>query len=223
MLFLIPGIPQSSLFFYPCNITYQILLYFAILEAIMGADAVIMTTICYYRGENQAILELIEELNEPEVAQKNSKDILRTICQIHQIVTANSKTLLHCYWHVYFHKLITIILYLCTILYIFQSFNAKFVLAALVCVAIVLSQIFILCFFGQLLQNSSEAIAEALYMTKWYEMPIESQKNLLLLLTRFQRPAKIEAFGFGVISIYTFAQIIKAAASYASIAYTVLQ
>ncbi|XP_055708770.1 odorant receptor 4-like [Phlebotomus papatasi] len=222
MRFLIPGLSRSSIFFFPANIIFQVTLYFAILHVIMGSDAVIMITICYFRSENQAVVEFIEQLDESEIVQKNCNGIFRNIYEVHQTVTWNMKKLLEGYWHIYFYKLFTIILYLCTLLFIFQSVNISMMIV-LLCALIVTAQIFILCFFGQLLRNSSEAIAEALYMTKWYEMGIEDQKNLLLLLLRFQKAVKIEAFGFGTISIYTFVQIIKAAASYASIAYTIFK
>lgn len=206
MRFLIPGLSRSSIFFFPANIIFQVTLYFAILHVIMGSDAVIMITICYFRSENQAVVEFIEQLDESEIVQKNCNGIFRNIYEVHHTVTWNMKKLLEGYWHIYFYKLFTIILYLCALLFIFQSVNISMMIVIL-CALIVTAQIFILCFFGQLLRNSSEVIAEALYMTKWYEMGIEDQKNLLLLLLRFQKAVKIEAFGFGTISIYTFVQV----------------
>ncbi|XP_059612685.1 odorant receptor 67c-like [Phlebotomus argentipes] len=205
MRFLIPGIPQSSIFFYPCNIIYQICFYFAILHIVMGVDCVIMITICYFRGENMAIVELIGQLDGSDCDQEYKK-VLKMVYEIHQIVSKNIKDLLGSYWHIYFYKLITIIMYLCFVFFIFQSSHTN-IMIALLCTVIVMGEIFIICFFGQLLKSSAEDISEALYMTKWYEMDVKDQKNALLLLMRFQRPVKIEAFGFGVISIYTFVQV----------------
>ncbi|GAB0096978.1 hypothetical protein DMENIID0001_125640 [Sergentomyia squamirostris] len=219
MLFLIPGLPSDSFFFRPVSIIFQVILYFAILDMIMISDCVIMITICYYRAENLALVEIIDQLNDPE---KDASPLLCTINDIYQQITDSMKDLLVIYWHLYFHKLITIVLYLCSLLFVFQSLNTN-VLIAFICAMVVVGQIFILCFFGQLLQSSSEVLSSELYMTNWYELEQKDKRNFLLLLMRFQRPARIDTFGFGAISIYTFVQILKAAVSYASIAYTVFK
>ncbi|XP_055707062.1 odorant receptor 4-like [Phlebotomus papatasi] len=104
--------------------------------------------------------------------------------------------------------------------FFFEDFSSSMVPGTFILVAMI-TQVFILCFFSQLLENSSESIFQALYLTKWYDMDLKDQKNILLLMIIFKNSIKIDTFGFGAISIYTFVQICKAAGSYAMVMYTV--
>uniref|UniRef100_A0A7G3AF06 Putative membrane protein n=1 Tax=Lutzomyia longipalpis TaxID=7200 RepID=A0A7G3AF06_LUTLO len=183
MLFLIPGIPQDSIFLRPVNIIFQVTLYFATMGMIIISDAVIMIMIMYIQAELLSITELLSHLD---------------IEQIHL-----SKS----FWHTYFHKLLAIMMYLCFTFFTFQSINSSIILAVLIAISEVW-EVFILCYFGQIIRNASEAMSVALYMSKWYLMDVADQKNLLMLMLRFKYPFKVETFGFGVISIYTFVQVL---------------
>uniref|UniRef100_A0A3F2ZEC1 Odorant receptor n=2 Tax=Phlebotomus papatasi TaxID=29031 RepID=A0A3F2ZEC1_PHLPP len=216
MLFEIPGIPPSSIFFYPVNLVYQYVFFISLLENIMTADALIMVTIMYFRGEFCALAEFINQLGyEP-----STKDLIRIVHNTHKILLQKVKQLTSSYWHLYFHKLLAITLYLICMYFFFEDFSSSMVPGTFILVAMI-TQVFILCFFSQLLENSSESIFQALYLTKWYDMDLKDQKNILLLMIIFKNSIKIDTFGFGAISIYTFVQICKAAGSYAMVMYTV--
>ncbi|XP_059618107.1 odorant receptor 45a-like [Phlebotomus argentipes] len=217
MLFTIPGLPQESIFYYPVNVVYGTVLYFSILEYIMIADAVVMITILYFRSEFYTLAEFVTQLNDPNKASS----VLRITHETHKIALQKVKELTKSFWHLYFHKLFAIMIYLCCTLYIFQSLSASIFIAVLI-VGAMTSQIFILCFFGQVIENSSELLYKNFCMTNWYEMKLKDQKDFLMLLISIQKPVRIETFGFGNISIYTFVQICKAAGTYAAILYTVI-
>ncbi|XP_055701453.1 uncharacterized protein LOC129800810 [Phlebotomus papatasi] len=217
MLFEIPGIPPSSIFFYPVNLIYQYVVFISLLENIMTADALIMVTIMYFRGEFCALGEFINQLGD----EPSTKDLIRNLYKDHRTLLLKVRQLISSYWHLYFHKLLAITLYLICMYFVFEDFNSSMVAGTFVVVAMI-TQAFILCFFSQLLENSSESIFRALYLTKWYDMDLKEQKNVLLLMIIFKNSIKVDTFGFGEISIYTFVQICKAAGSYAMVMYTVL-
>ncbi|GAB0087918.1 hypothetical protein DMENIID0001_022840 [Sergentomyia squamirostris] len=221
MLFTIPGLPNDSIFYYPVNVIYGTVLYFAILENIMISDAVVMIMILYFRSEFYALAELVTQLHDGTSVKMKATSILRTTHETHKIALQKVKELTQTFWHLYFHKLFAIMIYLCCTLYIFQSLNASIFIAVLI-VGAMTSQIFILCFFGQVIENSSELLYQSFCMIQWYEMKLEEQKKYLLLTMSIQKSVRIETFGFGDISIYTFVQICKAAGTYAAILYTVV-
>ncbi|XP_055684848.1 odorant receptor 4-like [Lutzomyia longipalpis] len=186
----------------------------------MWSDSVIMITIMYCDAELSTINEYISQLDDAEVVRKQAPIILKSILQLHLAITEKAQLLTSSFWHIYFHKLFTITLYLCTILFIFQSADTSLIVPVIIFM-LMIAQTFILCYFGQIIRNSSEAISDTIYMTKWYEMSVGDQKDLLMLMRRFHYPINVETFGFGKISLFTFIQIFKAAVSYATILYTV--
>uniref|UniRef100_A0A3F2ZDC7 Odorant receptor n=1 Tax=Lutzomyia longipalpis TaxID=7200 RepID=A0A3F2ZDC7_LUTLO len=221
MLFTIPGLSKDNIFFYPANIFYGTFLYFSILSNITTADAVIMITVLYFKSEFNFLTDFVAQLDDYKVAKVKAEYILRVTHENHRVTLMKIKELTQFLWHLYFHKLFAIMIYLCCTLYIFQSLNSSLFIAVLI-VGAMTSQIFILCFFGQVIENCSELLYNQFYMTKWYEMKPSEQRIFLLMMMSLQKPLRISTFGFGNISIYTFVQICKAAGSYAAILYTVL-
>lgn len=206
MIFTIPGISTSHLLFRPLNIIYQIIFYFTIVECAIISDVVVLITISYVQGDFLAIIEFISRLDEDIDDKNQPRSILKILHETHKGLQQSIRILTQIYWHFYFHKLFTITLYFGGILILVQSLSEKLPLAIMVTSAMIV-QLFILCFFGQILKNSSEQLSEALYLNKWYDMPIKDQKNLLILMTNLQKIVQIETFAFGDISIYTFVQV----------------
>lgn len=68
--------------------------------------------------------------------------------------------------------------------------------------ATILSQIFMICHFGQKLINSSSDVASGVYNCGWQDMKdVKLRRSVLLLLLRAQKPERLTARGFRVISI----------------------
>uniref|UniRef100_A0A3F2ZDE7 Odorant receptor n=1 Tax=Lutzomyia longipalpis TaxID=7200 RepID=A0A3F2ZDE7_LUTLO len=174
MLFTIPGLPKESLFYYPVNVIYGTILYFSILENIMIADAVVMIMILYFKSEFYTLAELVTKLNDTTTARNEASRILRITHESHFVALVKVKEITQAFWQLYFHKLFAIMIYLCCTLYIFNSLNSSIFIAVLI-VGAMTSQIFILCFFGQVIESSSELLFNNFYMTKWYEMKLRDQ------------------------------------------------
>ncbi|GAB0087901.1 hypothetical protein DMENIID0001_022630 [Sergentomyia squamirostris] len=221
MLFTIPGLSVTSSLYKPLNIIYQVVFYFTIIETVIISDVVVMITISYIQGEYSTISDLIAYLDDSSTVP-NTKNLLEIIYENHRELLSRVKGVTKIFWHVYFHKLFTITLYFCGTLVLIQSFDGSILIGIMIIVAMVF-QLFILCYFGQILENCSQKVAMDLYLTKWYEMTKSDQSSLLIIMITMQKVVRIDTFAFGNVSIYTFVQIIKAAASYATILYTVIE
>uniref|UniRef100_A0A7G3B2R6 Odorant receptor n=1 Tax=Lutzomyia longipalpis TaxID=7200 RepID=A0A7G3B2R6_LUTLO len=209
MLFDIPGIPEESIFYYPCNFIYQFLLFFSLFELIMVSDVVIMITIACCKKEIDAISELQSTLNDEELSKNSAGTIIRRAHEAHLVLADKASMLKMFFWHIYFYKLFSILLYLCTMSVGLQGLNGIFPYGAAISVFVMMLEAFLLCYFGQTLKDSSEKMSDAIYMSKWYEMNVKDQKNLVIIMIRLQHQVQVETFGFGTISIYTFVQVSK--------------
>ncbi|GAB0098021.1 hypothetical protein DMENIID0001_137110 [Sergentomyia squamirostris] len=219
MLFLIPGISPGSIFFYPTNIIFQVFLYIATVGMVVISATAILIIIMYIQAELRAIGNLLRQLDDEEVILVQGSKIIRIAHEEHKDAIDNFQEATKFLWHSYFYKLFSNMMYICFTFFIFKDIDMTFIVAGWV-VASCLFLVCLLCFFGQMLGDDSEAMASALYMSKWYLMSVKDQKNLLILMIRFNRPFLVKTFGFGTISVNTIVQICKAAVYYAAILYT---
>ncbi|KAM3958423.1 odorant receptor 4-like [Aphomia sociella] len=77
-----------------------------------------------------------------------------------------------------------------------------------------LSQISLLCFFGDLLVKSSTALTVAVYNSTWYETDHYTRKCVLLILMRTQKPCKLTAAKFADLNLTAFTTILSRSWSY---------
>ena len=69
-------------------------------------------------------------------------------------------------------------------------------------------QIWLFCYFGHKLIDSSFAIADGIYDQDWMDLDDnEFKKNVVLIILRAQRPMRLTAMGFADISLETFATV----------------
>uniref|UniRef100_A0A1B0GLL6 Odorant receptor n=1 Tax=Lutzomyia longipalpis TaxID=7200 RepID=A0A1B0GLL6_LUTLO len=217
MYYIIPGIPSDSILFYPCNLPIQYITYFSLIGMVFGSDVILIIMFIFCDAELKAAIHLISLTNNPQNSPKNTIT-LKTINESHLKIIKIAEKLSKFCWQIYFHKFFTIIVYFCLVLIMIQSDDVP-LLIPLLGTLMTISEVFILCYFGQTLQDRSQNLPRALYTTNWYDWTLGDQKTLLFLIMIFQRPIKLETFGFGIVSIYTFVQICKASASYATILY----
>ncbi|XP_045501412.1 odorant receptor 13a-like [Colias croceus] len=85
----------------------------------------------------------------------------------------------------------------------------------------VLLQILMISVFGENIIRESRKIGESAYLCKWYTMDKKSKKTILLLMLRSNKPQKLTAYKFSVISYESFTKIISTSWSYFTILKTV--
>ncbi|XP_043681046.1 odorant receptor 4-like isoform X1 [Vespula pensylvanica] len=76
---------------------------------------------------------------------------------------------------------------------------------------------FILCFAGEYLSSKSTIIGRKAYDTNWYELKPNESRYILFLILRAQKKLTITVGKFLDLSLESFASILKASASYASV------
>ncbi|XP_045467047.1 odorant receptor 49b-like [Harmonia axyridis] len=72
-----------------------------------------------------------------------------------------------------------------------------------------LIQLFILYWYGQKLLDENESISNAIYMSKWYCEDIKSQRLILLLMQRSQKPLGLMIGPIGIVQLEKFLMILK--------------
>ncbi|XP_044271235.1 odorant receptor 85b-like [Tribolium madens] len=73
---------------------------------------------------------------------------------------------------------------------------------------------FICCHAGQAVLSESLTVPQAALNSKWYEAPLKSQKELLLLLVRSQKAFNLQATPVGIMSFDLFITLLKTSYSY---------
>nr|QRF70990.1 odorant receptor [Semiothisa cinerearia] len=90
-------------------------------------------------------------------------------------------------------------------------------LALLFCV--LLTQVFLYCYFGNLVEFESRSINDSLYLSDWASLSPSFRRLLLVAMTRWSQPIRPQVCGIIPLSLTTFVQILKS--SYTL--YTVLE
>ncbi|XP_061705407.1 odorant receptor 67c-like [Cydia pomonella] len=72
-----------------------------------------------------------------------------------------------------------------------------------------LTQIFLLCYFGDMLMKSSMEISDAIYNSAWYQADQRTKRNVLLVLTKSRRPCKLTAARFADVNLTAFTTILS--------------
>ncbi|RZC36662.1 7tm 6 domain containing protein, partial [Asbolus verrucosus] len=81
------------------------------------------------------------------------------------------------------------------------SINA---VSSLLCVFIVLGEIYFYCYYGTMLLEENNSLTNAIYMGNWYEYNAKSRKSLITLMERSKRPMIITAGKLLDLSLETF-------------------
>ncbi|XP_044762587.1 uncharacterized protein LOC123319744 isoform X2 [Coccinella septempunctata] len=77
------------------------------------------------------------------------------------------------------------------------------------CVAFLLFQLFILYWYGQILIDESQSISNAIYMSNWYCENVKSQRLILMIMLRSQRPLGLKIGPIGVVHLGICLKILK--------------
>ncbi|CAG9135047.1 unnamed protein product [Plutella xylostella] len=84
------------------------------------------------------------------------------------------------------------------------------------------SQIFLICLFGDLIMNSSREVADGIYNCKWYATTPKIRRSILFYLVRSQKPCKLTAINFADVNLISFTTILSRSWSYFALLRTVM-
>lgn len=80
---------------------------------------------------------------------------------------------------------------------------------------LMLCQIFLLCYLGNLLETSSLKLCRSIYATKWYETADKrALHGIKMMLNQAQTPCQIKAWKFTALNYETFMKVLNATYSY---------
>ncbi|GAB0100769.1 hypothetical protein DMENIID0001_168560 [Sergentomyia squamirostris] len=86
----------------------------------------------------------------------------------------------------------------------------------LICMLFVLD-FFAFCVFGEFIHSKTEQIFTALYITRWYEMSLEDQMILLMMMKNTITPFTLMAAGMYNINMASFLEVMKLSFTYSAI------
>ncbi|XP_055704829.1 uncharacterized protein LOC129802775 [Phlebotomus papatasi] len=213
-------LPQDHYLFFPVNLVYGILSFIGLFEVTATLDTYFIVILSYFVGELSAIKEIIQYLDRSEIVATQCQEILLFIHEAHREVLHYIGVLRKIYWHLNIHLIFTGFFYICILLFMTRFYQAT--IATYFAAMSATIQLFSICLFGQILRNRTEAVGEALYQTRWYEMGLKEQKALLIIMSHSQEPVGLVAGGIMDISLSTFAIVMRTAISYGAILYTVI-
>nr|AIT69876.1 olfactory receptor 11 [Ctenopseustis herana] len=99
--------------------------------------------------------------------------------------------------------------------------DVAFVLSFLTFLLMSLLQIFLLCFFGDMIMTSSMDVSHAIYNSKWYTAKASTAKQLFLVQIRAQKPCKLTASSYADVNLRAFMRILSTAWSYFALLKTI--
>ncbi|XP_050357344.1 odorant receptor 4-like [Nymphalis io] len=99
-------------------------------------------------------------------------------------------------------------LFCCAVIEKWNEFNYK-----IFCLTSIL-QIWMLCWYGQQLLDTSTGVADALYNCGWYMASKGMKKSVLIMMQRSQSEVYVTTYGFSIVSLDSYATILKTSWSY---------
>ncbi|XP_063382315.1 putative odorant receptor 92a [Cydia fagiglandana] len=92
--------------------------------------------------------------------------------------------------------------------------NTGFMLAFLSFLMMTLMQIYLLCFYGDMIMTSSMEVSNAVYNSKWYTVNAKAARHLYVVQMRARKPSKLTAYSYADVNLNSFTKILSTAWSY---------
>lgn len=70
---------------------------------------------------------------------------------------------------------------------------------------------------GDYLKVQMEEVAQSVYQSGWYDLPVKVTKNIVFIMMWNQLPIKLQAGNFIVVDLGTYMSILKTSISYLSV------
>ncbi|GAB0092019.1 hypothetical protein DMENIID0001_069620 [Sergentomyia squamirostris] len=183
---------------------------------VVTADSILVVLGIYLIGAFNTISSLVKTLN----GRKNIPDagkLLRDAVIFHGEVLRKLMSFYDIFYYFFLIQIATSVFFLLfhfyLLIYVLDNFAYYTMISA------TLGQFCIFCIFGQIIHTTTERIFIDLYHTLWYEMKIEDQRILLMMMTISQKTYGLKAAGMYDINLDMFIQVIKLCYSFCTIMY----
>ncbi|XP_024889748.1 odorant receptor 82a-like [Temnothorax curvispinosus] len=98
-----------------------------------------------------------------------------------------------------------------------SAFNKAKILANFITYMSTITNLFIICYIGEILTEECEKIGDITYMTNWYKLPHKTALGLILIIMQSSHTIKITAGKLFLLSIATFGDVLKTSTAYLNI------
>uniref|UniRef100_A0A3F2ZEN9 Odorant receptor n=1 Tax=Phlebotomus papatasi TaxID=29031 RepID=A0A3F2ZEN9_PHLPP len=215
MLLAVPGVfltPSSNLFYQHIH-QFFVLQLSAIL--LMIPDTVLISIGFYFI----AILNIFKDILRyiDNVDSTNKRQFLLQIHKLHCNILDKFCIFSEVFYYTFTVQIATSVVFMMFIFFILQTEGG---LAFLPLLLAIFGQFGAACIFGELIYSKTEKLSTELYLTNWYELDLEEQKILLMMLYMTQKTFGLKAAGMYDINIEMFIEVIKAGISCLAILYT---
>uniref|UniRef100_A0A240SXW6 Odorant receptor n=1 Tax=Lutzomyia longipalpis TaxID=7200 RepID=A0A240SXW6_LUTLO len=219
LMYNLPLYPDRPLLHYTLNMIIQFIIYFIVMFILTFGDHFVIFFGLHFRCELRTISELTQIYLDDSLVVANEKYLLREIYKKHFKVLKMLETLDDIYRVFSFNQLLFSFIGCCFLFYgtlVQDHFEGTFYFF----IVLTVGELFVYCLFGETLVANTEQIGTSIYLTKWYEMSVEEQLNLLFIMRIAQKPRGIKAAGLVDINFSTFVEVLKGSASYCVILYS---
>ncbi|XP_072762243.1 odorant receptor 43a-like isoform X2 [Anoplolepis gracilipes] len=160
------------------------------------------------------------KLREKKTSRNSLNDTLNKTGRLsehilhHLYIIRLAKIINNVFSQVIFVQFFASIIILCTLLYYFSShmtiIDISTLIVLLICMFV---QIFVYCWAGNEVILKSTGLGEAVYQMDWILMPINEQKDLLVIMKRSTRPIKLSSSFLVTLSLESYCNLLKASYS----------
>ncbi|KAG5669087.1 hypothetical protein PVAND_016985 [Polypedilum vanderplanki] len=157
------------------------------------------------------------DLNDDEKTEESAIKELKTFVDVHEEFNQIALELDNIFAFLLFVNVFASISFLCVYVFLFFFGISYYLLTKyFVCFIGVFIQVYVYCYFGDRLAESSNGVANGVYNSAWYKASPKYRKMAMMIMKRAQREQKIRAWKFADINLNTFYWIITTAYSYYS-------
>ncbi|KFB40824.1 hypothetical protein ZHAS_00008347 [Anopheles sinensis] len=205
---------EQDLYWY-ITFAYHVGLILMAIHYLVPIDGMMMVSLFSARTRVHALKVLLEELDEKiglsewqrtEHLEAN----LNRIIELHVSIRRFTRLINNSYQLHYFTVFGTICFVLClsvNLIVVTPKNSIYNYLLASIC------QLFVGCYFGNLLLIENDSLSSCVYCIRWYRMTIAQQKKILILITNTQPDLQVSAL-FLPVNMASFVTIIRAAYSF---------
>ncbi|GAB0094554.1 hypothetical protein DMENIID0001_098690 [Sergentomyia squamirostris] len=169
-------------------------------------------------GVLNILTKLCQALNKPHIiAEHNVGNLLRAMVKLHAELIEHLNRFYDIFYFGFIIQLATSVLILLLNFHLILHNNEQFIFYVLL--ASVMLQFTPFCVFGDIIHGKTERIFTDLYQTLWYEMKLEDQKMILMMMIISQNTYGIKAAGMYDVNLIMLVQIVKLSFSYCMILY----
>uniref|UniRef100_A0A7G3ACE9 Odorant receptor n=1 Tax=Lutzomyia longipalpis TaxID=7200 RepID=A0A7G3ACE9_LUTLO len=202
----LPLFSNAPVLHYSLNMIIQFFIFLLFLLVLCFGDHFVILFGLHFRCELKTISEISEIYLNDSNTIKNEKNVLREIYKKHLKVLKMLETLDDIYRIFSFNQILSSFICCCFLFYgtlVQEEFEGTFYML----IVLTVGELFIYCLFGQTLVANTEQIGMSIYLTKWYEMSVEEQQNLLFIMRIAQKPRGIKAAGLIHVNYSTFLEV----------------